>query len=143
MHYHFRVHEEDGGFWARSMEKGLGITTQGDTLEELKANISEALNLALDEPVDSKWIPPMPGKFVKARDILVVGVDPSIALATMIRVSRLKNKWPQRTAAEHLGIKHLRQYQLLESGKSNPELATLVKIKRVFPKVSIDAILMG
>ncbi|MCD6023809.1 MAG: hypothetical protein K0Q91_725 [Fibrobacteria bacterium] len=143
MQYHFRIHAEGGGFWARSLEKGLGITTQGDTLEELKSNLADALNLALNEPADSKWIPPMPGKFVKSRNILAVAVDPHVALATMIRVSRLRNGWPQRLAAERLGIKHLRQYQLLESGKSNPELATLVKIKRTFPKVSIDAVLVG
>jgi hypothetical protein len=36
-------------------------------------------------------------------------------------------------------MKHLYQYQKLESSKtSNPELGTLVKLKKLFPDLSVD-----
>jgi predicted RNase H-like HicB family nuclease len=55
--YQFKVHMEKAGNWATGMVKGLGVTTQGKTREELLANLKEALDLALDEPMDSKWSP--------------------------------------------------------------------------------------
>jgi predicted RNase H-like HicB family nuclease/DNA-binding XRE family transcriptional regulator len=141
MRYHFRIHKENNGYWAESLEKGLGVSTQGDTLEELEKNIREALNLALNEPDDSRWIPPMPDESWQGKDVLSIAVEPRLALATMVRVTRLKQGLSQRSVAEKMGIKHIRQYQLLESGEANPELATLVKLKRTFPKLSLDAVL--
>ena len=44
----FEVHEaEEGGFWTRAL--GFDIFTQGDTWEELKANIREAIEVYFDE----------------------------------------------------------------------------------------------
>lgn len=45
----------------------------------------------------------------------------------------------QREAAKLLGMKNIYSYQRLESGKTaNPELLTLVKIKKVFPEIDLD-----
>ena len=140
MRYHFRIHKEKKGYWAESLEQGLGVTTQGDTLAELESNLHEALNLALNEPEDSKWIPPMPDESWQGKDVLSISVEPRLALATLVRVSRLKLGLTQRRAAEKMGIKHIRQYQLLESGKANPELGTLVKLKQTYPGLSLDAV---
>jgi len=57
MKYHFKIHKEKaGGYWARSLEKGLNVTTQGETLRELRRNMKEALHQALEE----SWIDPDP-----------------------------------------------------------------------------------
>ena len=140
MQYHFRIHKGKKGYWAESLEKGLGVTTQGDTLAELEKNLREALNLALNEPDDSKWMPPMPDESLHGKNVLSISVEPRVALATLIRISRLKQGLTQRNAADKMGIKHIRQYQLLESGNANPELGTLVKLKKTYPELSLDAV---
>lgn len=137
MRYHFKVHKGGKFPWAECME-GEWVT-QGHTREELDCNMREVLDLILDEPEDSKWIPPMPDPSIKGRNIVEVEVDPRIALAMLIRVNRLKQGLTQREAATRLGMKHVYQYQKLESSKtSNPELGTLVKLKRLFPDFSVD-----
>lgn len=140
MKYHFKVHKGEKFPWAECIE-GEWVT-QGHTREELEVNMREALNGVLDEPEGSTWIPPMPDPTIKGRNIVEVEVDPKIAMAMMVRVSRLKRGMTQREAAAELGIRHVSQYQRLESGKTaNPELGTLVKIKRLFPELSVDEVL--
>lgn len=142
MKYHFRIHKEKDGYWAESVEKGLNANTQADTLEELHKNMKEVLELCLEEPEESTYIPPLPDPSIKGKNIVAVPVDPKIALAAMVRRERLEHKLSQRKAAEKLGFKNVIQYQRLESGKNlNPELETLIKLKRIFPGLSVDAVL--
>ncbi len=142
MKYHFRIHKEKGGYWAESVEEGLNANTQADTLEELHKNMKEVLELCLEEPEDSTYIPPLPDPSIKGRNIVEVPVDPKIALAAMVRRERLEHKLSQRKAAEKLVFKNVIQYQRWESGKNlNPELDTLIKLKRIFPGLSVDAVL--
>lgn len=142
MKYHFRIHKEKDGYWAESVEEGLNANTQADTLEDLHKNMKEVLELCLEEPEDSSYIPPLPDPSIKGRNIVEVPVDPKIALAAMVRRERLEHKLSQRKAAEKLGFKNVIQYQRLESGKKlNPELDTLIKLKRIFPGLSVDAVL--
>ena len=141
MKYHFKIHKDVKGFWAECVEAD-GWVTQGSNREELAFNMHEALNAVLDEPSDSKWIPPMPDSSIKGRNIVEVEVEPRIALATLLRASRLKRRLTQRQAADKMGMAHIYQYQKLESGKTaNPELGTLVKIKKLFPELSVDSVL--
>ncbi|MEO6094424.1 MAG: helix-turn-helix domain-containing protein [Fibrobacteria bacterium] len=139
MRYHFKVHREKQGLWAHSLEKGLGVTTQGKTYENLLTNLKEALDLALDEPVDSKWLPPLPDAAIKGRNVIEVAVDPKIAMATLVRMMRLQSGLTQREVAERMGIKTLSTYQKLESSKTaNPEWTTLVRLKQVLPMFPLD-----
>ena len=141
MKYHYKIHKEGKGFWAECIESD-GWVTQGASMIELEKNMREALNAVLDEPPESNWIPPMPDPTLKGRNIVEVPVEPRIALSTMIRKERLEHKLSQRMAAEKMGFKNVIQYQRLESGrKMNPELETLIKLKRVFPGLSVDAAL--
>ena len=59
MVYHFRVHEENDGFWAECLELA-GCSTQADSRDELLENAREALNLYLHEPDDSQITFPLP-----------------------------------------------------------------------------------
>lgn len=52
--YHFEIHEEEDGFWAQCIEFP-GCVTQGETEDELRENIEEALSLFLEEE-DSRVI---------------------------------------------------------------------------------------
>jgi predicted RNase H-like HicB family nuclease/DNA-binding XRE family transcriptional regulator len=139
MRYHFRINREKSGLWAHSLEKGLGVTTQGKTHQDLLTNLKEALDLALDEPSDSKWLPPLPDASIKGRNVVEVAVDPKIAMATLVRMMRLQSGLTQREVAERMGIKTLSTYQKLESSKTaNPEWTTLVRLKQVLPMFPLD-----
>jgi hypothetical protein len=52
----FEVHEDeiDGGYNARAL--GFGIHTQGETLEELRAMVKDAVNCYFDETMDAPKI---------------------------------------------------------------------------------------
>lgn len=137
MKYHFKVHKERNGYWGESLELE-GCLSQGDTFEDLKRNLKEALDLYLDEPEDSRVILKLPRRHVSGRNILEVEVDPQIALAVLVRSERLKRKWTQKEAARRLGVP-LYSYQRLESSKtSNPEWKTLIKLKKVYPSLSLN-----
>lgn len=142
MKYHFRVHKEGKGFWAEGIEIGWA-NTQAGTLEELKANMKEVLELCLEEPDDkATFVPPMPDPSIKGRNIVEVSPDPKIALAALIRKERIEARLSQREVAQRMGIRHVSQYQKLESGKTaNAELGTLAKLKKVFPSFSVDLVL--
>ena len=140
MHYHFKVHKEKaGGYWAESLEEGLNVRAQGETEEELRRNLGKALDQAFAEPEESKWIPAMPDANLRGRNVILIPVEPRIAIATLVRVARIQQGLTQRQAATRLGYKNVIQYQRLEKGSANPELSTLAKLKGIFPNLSVDA----
>ncbi|MCX6117828.1 MAG: type II toxin-antitoxin system HicB family antitoxin [Proteobacteria bacterium] len=127
-------------YWAKCVELD-SCFTQGKTLDDLKENMREALNLYLDEPSNSKaeFAPPM--KIVKGRNIVAVSVDPKIAFAHNLRHFRTSRGLTQKEAAQRLGFKNLFSYQRLEFSKTaNPELMTLAKIKELFPEFDLDEV---
>ena len=141
MKYHFKIHKDGAGFWAECLELP-GCLTQGDDREHLQLMMEDALSIFLDEPENSKSNFPLPDPTLKGRNIVTASVDPKVAMAMVLRQSRLQSKLTQRQVADKLGMKHIFQYQKLESGKTaNPELATLAKLKCVFPNLSVDAVL--
>ena len=141
MRYHFKVTKEKDGFSAVCVELP-GCVTQGDTDAELEANMREALDLYLDEPADSKAVFPLPKKRITAKHVVEVSVSSRIAFAFALRRSRLRCRLTQRQAADRIGITgSLNNYQRLEnSDTANPELETLVRIKRAFPDFPIEQV---
>jgi predicted RNase H-like HicB family nuclease/DNA-binding XRE family transcriptional regulator len=135
---HLKVYKEGDGYWAASLELP-GCATEADSIEELRANAEEALNLYLDEPKDSSLSFPLPMEYSGA-DIIEIPVDPSIALAVLLRKYREDHHYSQKEIADRLGMKNLYSYQRLER-RSNPSLSTLRKLKDVFPDFSLDYIL--
>lgn len=141
MRYHFKIHREGKGFWANCIELE-GLATQGETKEELSKNMHEALNLHLSEPADSKIIFPLPRSKVRGSSIVSVEVDPQIAFAFYLRRIRLKRGLTQKDVAQLLGFKNLYSYQRLEKAKTaNPELATIIHLKRLFPELNFEEII--
>lgn len=138
MVYHFRVQKEDDGYWAECIELE-GCATQGDTMDEVRANAFEALNLYLDEPATSNMVFPPPNDH-KGQDVMSVSVEPEIALSVMLRNCRNSHHYTQRDMAKKLGMKNIYSYQRLER-RANPNLKTLQKLKRVFPELSLDAVM--
>lgn len=138
MKYHFKVHKEGKGFWAECMELS-GCFTEGDSLEELRENMQEALNLYIDEPHDSKKLAPLPDDSISpSRSIVEVAVDPSIAFAFMVRYNRIQNGLTQRQVADKLGFENVYSYQRLENKNCNPTLKIVFQIKQIFPNFSVD-----
>ncbi len=91
MKYHFKVHKEGSGFWAKCIELP-GCLTQGDSKEELFENMRDALNTYLHEPSDSKDLAALPKPSIKTtKTVVEVPVDPAVALA--YSVSRLRIKY--------------------------------------------------
>jgi len=139
MRYHFKIHEDDNGFWAECSELE-GCTTQADTIEQLEKNMSEALNLYLSEPDDSKVIFPLPNEDYDTEDIYKVKVDPQVSFAFLLRRFRLLNKLTQNEIAHRMGWSNIWSYQRFENAKSNPTLTILSKFKEVFPELNLDYI---
>jgi predicted RNase H-like HicB family nuclease len=138
MKYHFKIHKEGSGYWAYCLEFEA-CHTQGSSMEELKKNMEEALNLYLEEPSDSNLLFPAPDKKLSGRNIVEVSVYPSVAIANRIRQLRLQNKLTQHKMKDVLGIKNLSNYQRLEDPhRSNPQWDTLVNIKKHFPQFKLD-----
>ncbi|MGE3973018.1 MAG: helix-turn-helix domain-containing protein [Bdellovibrionales bacterium] len=138
MKYHFRVHKEGRGYWAECVEL-KGCVTQGHSLKNLEKNMAEALHLYLDEPSDSSLIFPLPKKTLRAPNLVTVLVEPRAAFSFYLRNLRLQRGLTQKQVAEKMGFKNIYSYQRLESSKTaNPELATIVEIKKIFPEFSVD-----
>jgi transcriptional regulator with XRE-family HTH domain len=57
-----------------------------------------------------------------------------------LRQIRMRNRLTQKEAARRLGMRSLFSYQRLER-RSNPSLATMRKIKTIFPEFSLDSVL--
>lgn len=141
MRYHFKIRKESKGYSAVCIELP-GCVTQADHRDELSSNMEEALNLYLDEPADSKILFPLPRKRVTGKSVTEVPVQPRVAFAFALRMTRLKLKLTQREAAALIGITgSLNNYQRLEnSDTANPVLETLVQIKRAFPDFPLEQI---
>lgn len=139
MFYHFKIHKEKKGYWAECIEIP-GCSTQGETLSELKLNAAEALNLTLDEPVDSKIVYPLPVAANKnKKNVMEVRVDPSIAFAFLMRRVRLQKGMTQQQMKKLLEFKTLFSYQKLEKSRyANPTLKSLDSIKLHLPEFPIQ-----
>jgi len=57
----------------------------------------------------------------------------------MIKISRLKNHYTQQQIAAKLDM-GLLPYQRLESGKNNPTLKTLIKVKEVLTDLDLSKV---
>lgn len=137
MEYHYKIHKTKRGYWGYCVELD-GAGSQGESLEETKYNFAEALNLYLDEPEGSDMLFPLPKKSIKGRNIIKIPVEPQIALAMLVRQARVKEKLTQAKVASQMKIP-LYSYQRLENSKTaNPEWKTLIKLKKVFPKLDLD-----
>jgi predicted RNase H-like HicB family nuclease/DNA-binding XRE family transcriptional regulator len=138
MKYHFKIHKEGNGFWANCLELS-GCVTQADSMEELRKNMQEALNLYIDEPVDSKRLAALPDDAISlSRSVVEVPVDPSVAFAFMVRYNRIKEGFTQQEVANMLGFDNIYSYQRLENKKCNPTLKIVSQIKKVYPNFSVD-----
>ncbi len=137
MHYHFKVHKERDGYWAQCVEIE-GCITEASTKRALVDNMAEALNLILDEPPHSKHIFPFPRKTVRGQNIIKVQVEPKVAMAMLVRTSRLLSKLTQQQVADKMGVK-LFAFQRLESAKSaNPTWTTINKLIKALPDFPIE-----
>jgi len=140
MKYHFKIHKEGDGYWAECIEL-RGCITQGDSIEELKQNMEEALNLYIEEPQSSKELFPFPDDSIKIRkNIVEISLDPQIAFAYLVRYCRISHGMTQKQTAKKLGYDNLFSYQRLETKRCNPNLKTMVMIKDLFPEFSMDQI---
>ena len=139
MHYHFKLHQEDNEYWAECLELE-GCDTQADTLDQLEKNMSEALNLFLSEPDDSKVIFPLPNSNYDSEDIYNVNVEPKVAFAFLLRRYRLLHNLTQQEAAQRMGWSNIWSYQRFEKPQTNPRLDKLTKFQEVFPDLELNLV---
>jgi predicted RNase H-like HicB family nuclease len=138
MKYHFKIHKEGRRFWAQCIEL-KGCVTQGNSIEELQDNMTEALNLYIQEPEHSDDLAAFPDASIKkSKNVVEVSVDPEVAFAFLMRYCRLSHGMTQKEAAKKMGFDTIYSYQRLEGKKCNPSLKTISKIKQVFPNFSVD-----
>ena len=113
MYYHFKVYKEKVGYCAKCIEIE-GCQSQGDTMEELKTNLAEVLNLCIDEPADSDYMIPDPDYSLKGKNIIEIKVNPRIAFSNCLRQLRLKHNYTKKQIAERMGYKYIWGYKKLE-----------------------------
>jgi len=102
--------------------------------------MQDALNLYLEEPESSSTIFPAPSERPHGRGVVPVAVEPAVAFSMQLRQLRVLSRLTQKEAARRLGMRSLYSYQRLER-RSNPSLATMNKVKALFPDFSLDMIL--
>jgi predicted RNase H-like HicB family nuclease len=74
--YHFRIHRERDCLWAQCIELE-GCITQASSMEQLKKNMEEALNLYIQEPEDSTDLAALPDDTIQTtKTVVEVAVDP-------------------------------------------------------------------
>lgn len=134
MKYHFKIKKEKNGYSAYCIELE-GCVTQADSLKELYENMSEVLNLYLSEEPNSGIIFPKPLK--SSKKYIAVEVEPSVAMALVIRQARIQKNFSQREMVSYLGLNSLSNYQRLEDPKkSNPEFKTLIQLLKKIPELN-------
>ena len=139
MVYHFKVYKEKDGYWANGVEIE-GCRTQGETLDELKANLQEVLDLYLDEPANSSVVFALPDKTIEGEDIIEIRASADVVFPMMLRRYRQERDLTQWEMAKKMGMKNVFSYQRLER-RSNPKLKTLSRVKSIFPDLSLDSLL--
>ena len=138
MKYHFEVHEEEDGFWAECIELD-SCFSEGNSLEELKVNLYEALEGVLVVDFKGKFAHPLPNpEFDENNDHLKIEVSPEVAFMVQLRAYRHQKHLTQSQMTEALGMKNRNSYVKLER-QGNPTLKTLGKIKKAFPDFPITA----
>ncbi|MBI9104735.1 MAG: type II toxin-antitoxin system HicB family antitoxin [Spirochaetales bacterium] len=140
MKYTFKIHNDPDGYWAECVELD-GCVTQGDSQEELEKNMSEALNLYLEERPGSNMVDPLPLEIPPVgNEYVQIQVDPEIAFSVVLRYTRRQHGMTQKEVAEKLGAKSLFGYQRYEA-RSNPKLSTIRKLLEIFPDFPVDLVL--
>jgi len=66
-------------------------------------------------------------------------ISPQEKFSILVKIARLKHGLTQVDAAKKLGMKLL-PYQRIESGSNNPTLKTILKIKSLFPEISLSKV---
>jgi hypothetical protein len=81
------------------------VLRKADSLEELYENMQEALNLYIEEPVDSKCLAAFPDDSIKtSKNIVEVLLNPNIAFAFLIRYFRIKHGLTQKETLKRMGF---------------------------------------
>ncbi len=139
MYYHFKIHNGKDGMWAECLElKGCITQSEDGTIENLRKNMDQVLDLYLDEPRENVVFS-LPDENLKGKNIEKVKVRPELAFAMYLKHERKKHNFSQNEMAKKLGFKSIWSYQRLETAKSkNPELKTLSKIKQLFPDFDMN-----
>lgn len=109
MRYHFQIHEKGKRFLAECIELPRCFT-QADSIEELNKNMQEALNLYIEEPMDSKELFPLPDESLMLSNpdnVVEVRLDPLIAFAFMVRYHQIKHGLTRQEAADEIGIENM------------------------------------
>lgn len=144
MRYHFKYEKDErGGYWGESLEIE-GCISEGDTLDELKQNLTESLNLCLESAYHEKedFIFPETKYENQSKYILNIKPDVNILFANLLKYYRKKSKLTQKIIAEKLGYKSVWAYQKLENSKyGNVRLKTLAKIEEIFPGFDLNYML--
>lgn len=109
MRYHFQIHEKGKRFLAECIELP-GCHTQAESIAELNKNMQEALNLYIEQSMDSKELFPLPDESLMLSNpdnVVEVRLDPLIAFAFMVRYHQIKHGLTRQEAADEIGIENM------------------------------------
>ena len=114
MRYHFKYYpDERGGFYGECIEIE-GCRSEGNTLEELKKNFAEALNLSLQCAFHDQETFIFPDdKYDNVKGVLSIKPDINILFANLLKYHRKHNNLTQKNVSDKLGYKSVWAYQKL------------------------------
>lgn len=137
MKYHFKIYNNNDGLWAEGLEL-FDCASEGKNIEELKINLTEALNGVLDEPAGSNMVFPLPDpSFEGEDDVIEISVEPTIAFSLLVRQARISHRMSQSQVQKAMGFKSRNSYVRLER-RANPSLEIIARVKKVFPEINLE-----
>jgi predicted RNase H-like HicB family nuclease/DNA-binding XRE family transcriptional regulator len=134
--YHFEIHKEEDGFWGECVELDT-VVSEGTTMDELKANLADALEGVLLSILSRNIPHPLPDKVLDSNsELVLIDVPADLAFGVILRHYRITQHLSQKSMQEKLGFKSRNSYVKLESA-GNPTLKTTDKILKAFPDFPI------
>jgi len=108
-----------------------GCLTYGETLEEAKANATEALSGYL-ESIDSRKLKVPNPSHPEGRNVFYIKPETRVGFAIWLKKEREARGFSQSDIAKQLGIAYQTYQRIEDPVRSNPTLKTIIKLEKVF-----------
>ena len=114
-----------------------GVVSEGDTINELKANLLEALEGVLESYIGHNTTHPLPDvKLNSDANLTMIRISPELAFRIALRDYRIQRHYTQDVMRQKLGLNNRNSYVKLET-KGNPTFRTAGKVVEAFPDFPI------
>ena len=129
--YSAHIWKDDNGTWSVEFPDLPGCYSSGVSLEEAQENAEVALNSYL-ECLDSRRLT-IPEPTTRTSDgFYMISPSLNVSFAITLKQEREKQGLTQKDVAERMGVKWSAYQRIENPRKTNPTLATIAKLQKVF-----------